>query len=78
MLFDTQAREVFTLVKIKASHNYMSEPLAIMTARDAKLTTFKTACGSLMLNFMLYTSGRATVRQVELPAGLLSSLRWRS
>jgi len=49
-----------------------------MTGRDAKVTTFKTTDGSIILNFMLYTNGRATVRRVELPAGLVSSLKWRA
>ena len=78
MLYDTKSQEVFTVVRIKPTHNFMNEPLSIMTGRDAKVETFKTKEGGVNLHFMLYINGRATVRRVDLPAGLIKSLKWRA
>jgi len=74
MLVDTVTRDVFTVAKVKTSHNYMNESFSIITGGQARLVTFKTKDGDLIVNLMLYTNGRATVRRIELPKGLVSSL----
>jgi hypothetical protein len=64
MLVDTVTRDVFTLAKVKVSNNFMNESLSIITGGQARLVTFRTEEGDLVVNLMLYTNGRATVRQI--------------